>query len=365
LQWNGELDVSGALHRPAPERASRAAATEAYGRLFRAAVDRAVAVPAVVPLSGGCDSRHNALELARLGRLSGCVSVRSMPPRSDDDVRIAARVARALGADHAVVDRDDDRYTAAVQATLETSYCGREHTWFRPLVRHFADAVADDTPLFDGLAGDVLSAGLFLEPAALALFRRGRLAELSRHYMRGHDGPLPFLSDQALAPAESARARLAHELARHQDAGNPVGAFFFWNRTRRVVALQFFGMLDPEVFDFLAGLPAELFLDHQFHREAMHRAFPEFVALGFAQPGREHQDGSLVRAYYRRYGRAILRRLAARGSRLIDLRYAARRIRYLAWWGSPDACWTADACLYLSQLENAASEVALVAPGVS
>jgi hypothetical protein len=169
-----------------------------------------------------------------------------------------------------------------------------------------------------------------------------------------------------LAPAAAARDRLTAELARHQDAANPVGSFFFWNRTRRVVALSFFAMLgehrlitpylDPAVFDFLAGLPAELFLDHQFHREAVHRAFPEFAGIGFARSGREDADQGPVRAHFRRYGRAILRRLEAWPSRMIDQRYALRRIRYLAWWGSPDACWTADACLYLNQLEHAAHE---------
>jgi hypothetical protein len=88
----------------------------------------------------------------------------------------------------------------------------------------------------------------------------------------------------------------------------------------------------------------------------VHRAFPELAGIGFAKPGRESADPALVRAHFRRYGRAILQRLDERPSRLIDQRYALRRIRYLAWWGSADACWTADACLYLSQLENAAGE---------
>jgi hypothetical protein len=64
----------------------------------------------------------------------------------------------------------------------------------------------------------------------------------------------------------------------------------------------------------------------------------------------------VLRGHFREYGRALLLRLGNRPSRLIDLRYALRRVRYLAWSGSPDACWTADACVYLSQLEHAAAE---------
>jgi asparagine synthase (glutamine-hydrolysing) len=371
LRWDGSLEVAGGLHRPEPVRASRAAAAEGYFRLFRAAIERSVDAPAIVPLSGGCDSRHNAFELARLGRLRACLSVRSLPPRSDEDVRVAARVARAIGASHEVVEQDPDRFVAAARTTEETSYCGREHMWFRPMVERLADPAFGDAPLLDGLGGDVLSAGLFLEPTGLALIQAGRIAALARHLVPSIGAELPFLSDPEVAPARLARARLEEELARHQGAGNPIGSFYFWNRTRRVVALQFFLMLyghrvvtpylDRDVFDFLAGLPAELFLDHQFHREALHRAFGEFAGLGFAPAGRENADQGLVRAHFRRYGRAILRRLSTFPSRLVDQRYALRRVRYLGWWGSPDACWTPDACLYLSQLEHAAAECESIA----
>jgi hypothetical protein len=376
LEWSGTLRLSGGFWRPPRLALNRTQALDAYTRLFRAAVERLVALPGVVPLSGGCDSRHIAFELARLGALAECVSVRSLPPRSDDDVRIAARVADTIAARHVVLEQDQDRFAATVRATVETSYCGKEHVWFRPLAGHLAHGAAGP-PVLDGLGGDVLSAGLFLEAKALELFRRGRLTQLARHYLRGHVGPLPFLADPDDASAGLAAARLVRELVRHQGAANPVGSFFFWNRTRRVVALQFLALLphhtvltpylDPAVFDLLAGLPAEMFLDHRFHREALHRAFPQFAALEFS--GARRRDPRNLRAgspqpHFRRYGRAILGRLDSHPSRLINRRYARPRIRYLAWTGSPAACWTADACLYLSQLEYAGQATAAEAPAV-
>jgi hypothetical protein len=111
------------------------------------------------------------------------------------------------------------------------------------------------------------------------------------------------------------------------------------------------------VFELLAGLPAELFLDHRFHREALHRAFPQHAAIGFSRSGLRLW-GLASRAHFRRYGRAILRRLDSHPSRIIETRYARPRIRYLAWTGSA-ASWTADSCLYLSTLEYAGRRLEL------
>jgi asparagine synthetase B (glutamine-hydrolysing) len=364
LEWSGTLRVTGAPLQVAPHKLGRRVALKAYARLFRDAIERSLADDGIVPLSGGCDSRHIAFEAARCNRLAECVSVRALPPRADEDARIAVQVAQTLGAHHVVLDQDPDRFGAVVQATIDTSYCGREHAWFRPMARYLADTAPPGSAVLDGLGGDVLSAGLFLEPIAHGLFRRGRLVELARRYLglEGRLGHLPFLADQALAPAELAIARLTAELDRHQHAANPVGAFYFWNRTRRVVALQFLAVLggrrtimpylDPELFDLLAGLPAQMLLDHRFHREALHLAFPEFAGIAFAA---SRPRAATPREHFRRYGRAILDRLDAQPSRLIKARHARPRIAYLAWSGT-EACWTADACLYLSQLEYAGRE---------
>ncbi len=370
LEWSSTLRVTGDYWRPPRQTMSRTAALDAYVARFRAAVERAVAEPSLVPLSGGCDSRHIAFELARRGLLGECITLRSLPPRSNDDPRVASCVAAALGAPITVLDQGDDRFAATVRATVGSGYCGREHVWFQPLAAYLDRLAAEDqplsaAPLLDGLGGDVLSAGLFLEARAHELFGKGRLDELARHYMRGHLGPLPFIADPGLAPPERAAPRLMQELEHHQGAANPVGSFFFWNRTRRVVALQFLALLptrrvltpylDPDVFELLAGLPAEMFFDHGFHREAMHRAFPRYADIEFARSS--HRGSSAARDHFRRYGRAVLRRLDTHPSRLLAMRFAKPRIRYLAWTGTgPAACWTADACLYLNLLEYAGRE---------
>lgn len=364
LRWSGSLTLSTSEYRPALLNITREHAVRRYGALFRSAVRRQAAERNIVPLSGGCDSRHIALELAGDGRSLRSISAAPFPPKSNDDMEIAGRVAAAIGIDHETVEQDVSRYNAITRTTQATSYCGREHAWFRRLAKRLIEMAGPDTAIFDGLGGDVLSAGLFLDERTLDLFRTGRLQELACHYLSGQTGPLPFLADPDIAPATLAVERLEAELARHQSAPNPVGAFFFWNRTRRVVAQQFFGLvadqnvvtpyLDPELFDFLAALPAEMYLDHQFHRDAMHRAHPGFAHIGFARPSAK-QRAAGQRAHFRAYGRSILRLLATQPCHTVNRHYAEPRIRYLSCTGDRGACWTADACLYLSQLEHAAS----------
>ena len=91
---------------------------------------------------------------------------------------------------------------------------------------------------------------------------------------------------------ELAVTRLVEELARFAKAPNPIGQFYFWNRTRREIALKFCSILGRDahvftpflaapVYDLLASLPAEYFLDHEFHTEAIVRNYPEYAHLPF------------------------------------------------------------------------------------
>ena len=94
-----------------------------------------------------------------------------------------------------------------------------------------------------------------------------------------------------------ARERVARELARHSDASNPIGSFFFWNRTRRVTSLAplsilsagarvYCPYLDTDVFMLLASLPADMLRNereyHRFHSDTISRAYPEFAHVPYA-----------------------------------------------------------------------------------
>lgn len=300
LQWHRTEGVR--LHTPPLPRnpvrtIDRADAERRYAELFSAAVARCLPVQGrlCLPLSGGRDSRHIALALHAAGvRPHSYVTLQHLPGRANEDVRVATLLAQALGGSHAVL-RQPRFYVRNMQRNLlDSALCADEGAQLPPLtdwLRQHADVV------FDGIGGDVMSAGLFQNAEVHALYRRGDLAGVAdqvfgnwRSSVRGwqHATPAPLagrLGD------EVARERLMEELARHQDHHNPARAFYFWNRTRREIALQpfllFRGLqvetpfLDRELWDFLDSLPYELVGERRFHTDTIRRAYPAFAHIPF------------------------------------------------------------------------------------
>ena len=109
-------------------------------------------------------------------------------------------------------------------------------------------------------------------------------------------------------------SRITQEIEKHAAQPNAVGSFYFFNRTRRCVALNPFRLfgnaivktpfLDAAVFDFLSSLPAQMFTDHKFHTETIASAYPEFSQIPY-----EKKDSvpGFDAAAFRRYSREIWR----------------------------------------------------------
>src|SRR5262249_19524175 len=155
-------------------------------------------------------------------------------------------------------------------------------------------------------------------------------------------------NDAGLAGEEVAIARIAAALEPHADAPNPVGSFFFWNRTRREVALSPFSVfrgfrvhvpfLDDELFDYLTSLPAEHFLDHTFHYQAIALAYPQWSHIPYATKSPSSVSFRDMRTAWRALGwfcrrrpadmnlRFLLPRLARAG---VDPIYCRRSIKDL------------------------------------
>lgn len=344
LSWrDGRLDLRSTGRAPVPAAfaGSRDEALERYGALFQQAVERLVPAPgerAAVPLSGGRDSRHVLYALCRAGAPPvACITARHYPPRPDEDVRVAGAVTAALGIEHHVLPCEPDRLGAELRKNIATGYCADEHAWFLPLASHVRREGYD--VLYDGIAGDVLSAALHATPERHHLFATGAFRALAEQLL-GEEGHLVHLLPGALYRRWSrslAAEHLAAELARHADAPHPVGQFYFWNRTRREVALVPWGLLagrarvlapflDDAVYDHLASLPASLVLDRAFHTEAIHRFYPEHAHLAFeCSDARSSTDLSAIRAFVR----GLLRLLARGGTRaplLLRRRYVAPRL---------------------------------------
>jgi asparagine synthetase B (glutamine-hydrolysing) len=307
-----------------------------------------------------------------------CVTVRPAPPKSDDDVIVAAALAEAVGVPHIVLETTADRYGDEIEKNLRTSLCALEHFWVMPLVRRIAAqrAAGRDVVIYDGIGGDTLSEARYMSAHRLELFRTRRFTRYAEEELLA-EAYLPVLLRKD-AYRRFARGlaveRLTRELRTHVDAPNPVGSYRFWNRTRRAVAAAPFGLLasvaevrapflDADLYDFLASLPAELVLDRRLHTETIARSYPRFAHIPYE---REFPPPRPAARHARRFGFAALtteleQRLRTRGgtsgpsllrhgayaTRLAALLVAPRRARH--------AGWLAHIGIYLSQIERVAS----------
>jgi asparagine synthase (glutamine-hydrolysing) len=276
---------------------SRAAAIEGYLSCFSEAVREMPADgEAVVPLSGGRDSRHIFLELHRQGvpRLQA-VTVRYEPILRTDDMRVAKELAARASVPHVTVgvpwntldlERRKNRYT-----NLQTL----EHRWILGATEELGLRHAT---VYEGVAGDTLSTAWGITPERLNALERGDLLAIADTYLH----PEGYVPDVLAGAARrectkaAARERIAAEFRTHLNAANPIGSFHVWNRTRRVTALAPCGLwnrsyptwcpyLHRKVFDFLSSIPSDLLQGeqyHQFHTDAIRIGYPEFKDVPFS-----------------------------------------------------------------------------------
>jgi len=372
-EWmNGRLLSIGKYVQARPHHFSRAQSVEVFRDLFRQAIRRRLPSDEnfVVPLSGGRDSRHILFELAGQGyRPNYCITLRHFPPRPNEDVRIAAMVTKALGVRHVVLDQTEPRFRAEWRKNLMTGLCSDEHAWYLPMVDHF---IREKTQtVYDGIAGDVFTEPVFYSPHKLDLFRAERFNELAGLMFSDNEVGLSCVLADGLRKKlqrERAAAHLAKELRKHGEIPNPVDSFYFWNRTRREIALSPYGLmkdiprvyspyLDHDLFDFFYSLPPETIAGGDFHSETVRRSYPAFAGLPFENKKAAPVD---ARDHDARYIRDTARGMLVRGGgthRLIRGRYVLPRMVYslINRRYAESTAWVSPLILYLFQLETVAS----------
>jgi hypothetical protein len=300
LEWTPERGAQ--LHVGARPHAARisigsARAMRIYGELFDKAVRRCLPVTGrfVLPLSGGRDSRHIALALHEAGvRPAAFGTLKHLPGRADEDARVAALLAHALDVPHVVLEQPRFYVHNIARLLRDTALCADDGAQMYPLI-DWLKANADTT--FDGIAGDMMSTNVFQHGGLAQLCAAGDLdataRELFRRWsptVRGWQHAVDADTAQALSD-EVAHRRLMTELERHRDNHNPLRSFFFWNRTRREIALQPFltwsglrvetPFLDAELWHFLESLPYDIVGNSSFHTDTIRRAYPRFADIPF------------------------------------------------------------------------------------
>jgi hypothetical protein len=256
---------------------------------------RPVVGKVVHPLSGGRDSRHILFELVRAGVTRDAASVQCVTEESKslEDVRVAKILCQALALPHRVIAGERSFVSTALRKNVVTSFCSDEHTWAMPLCDWVNQA---KVTVYEGLGGDVLSAGLFSSAERLSALRAGRTEQFVTDLFGSAESELQlWLRPEARMrfSRERAVARAAAVVSRHGSQPNPIASFFFENRTRREIALYsccvfrsdtllYFPYLDHPLFDYLMSIPGEDLSDKTFHTDTISRGYPQWAHLPYA-----------------------------------------------------------------------------------
>lgn len=366
FQWRDDhLNVSGQFPIIKPQHLKRGELIDAFATLFRQAMQRRLPVGrSAVPISGGRDSRHILLELCAAGHQPDiCPTLRHFPPRNDADAESARELVNALKLKQIVLTKPRSRFKAELRKNLQTNFATTEHAWILPLADYLNGKVQT---MYDGIAGDVLSAGHCQDSKRLAYYEASNFAGLAKFWLSDPDN---LLSEKALRDLltpqsyrrfsdELAVGHLTSEIEKHSCAPNPVASFVLFNRTRRAIATSpyclfksipnvFSPYLDHDVYDLLSSQPASMVLDYQLHTETIERTYSRYAKIPYGKKEYVIKDPG----YQRRFALNVLKHYLTTRPHCINSSYLLPRLLRSVATGSDSIASLGPTCAYLSQLE--------------
>lgn len=248
-----------------------------------------------LPLSGGRDSRHILLELLKQNKKIDLIATCAcFPPKHNDDLAAAKNLCNALNVEHVTTPLGKDLFDDEIEKNNMTSFCADEHAWMLPLHQYFTKQKISF--IYDGIAGDVLSAGHFLSPERIAWRKQENWLAIAEDITSKAPNYSKFLNKQLLPFMDRSKIvkKIATELESLKGYENPIAEFYLRNRTRREIGLSTWNIMGEgrvavapflltRLYHFLTSLPFEYIEDTQFHTRAIIAGYPNAADVPFAE----------------------------------------------------------------------------------
>jgi len=350
-------------------------AIDGYIYYFRKSIERRIPhdTNLVLPLTGGRDSRHILFELMDHDvRPSTCVTLRYRPPATNEDEKIARLICNKLNLKHETMSEPKRWFQALLDDIYLTNFCGGGHSWILPLMEYYEKH--NVTCSFDGLAGDVISAGHKWNEEYNQQLKEGEVRAFALQFL--NEANFEAFNKNALRPVfykevplERAIARVTKELEKHLNSPNPLLSFTFWNRTRRAIGSIptailaenreiYCPYLDRDFFNFCTSLESSISMRSSFHDHVIQQAYPSLSDIPyengvFGNIGPHNIGDYYIKAvsdFLKYFGTRLFKR-----SEFIKISYLQSRVikdRFIYAWSQP---WYLRRALYILELEEIAN----------
>lgn len=237
-----------------------------YSRLFSDAMSADLPTVSCLPLSGGRDSRHILLELLNLNaNFSAVTAFKNNSKFINNDVEIASKLCNELGVEnHKVVFSRFTEIEAECIKNLASSFSFLEGGWKCALMHH---CKSEDVAIYDGIGGDFLSRGKFVDGSVSLAFKNGEFAPLLKIIDKRNDANIGALSEVVGFMYENDKVTeyIKDHMSDYLGEVSPISEFFLWNRARRQIASMSTGIygkgrivtpyLNLNLFQFLRAVP--------------------------------------------------------------------------------------------------------------
>lgn len=347
-------------------------AIDGYNHYFQQAIARRLPETGkfTVPISGGRDSRHILFELCKQGaQPETSMTLKYRPPATNEDERIGKLICEQLDISHQVIERPENWFAAVRDELYLSNFAGGGHSWILPMAKYLNTHGYQTT--YDGLAGDIISAGHTLDSDDSRMLSEGHFETFARKLLKSagfEDFNLQAFSSEfaELTSFEVALNRVVEELKKHADCGNPLMAFTFWNRSRRAIGSIPFAILadiqtvhcpylDSDFFDFCTGLNPEFSINKPFHDEVISRAYPQWSQIPYEDKSLVAKIDKDCKQYYRRSVVDFTAYLWARRSQsatMLSEKYMRTRVLKSFITGSREQPWYLRRALYMYELDK-------------